>query len=461
MVQLSGERSSAAALDYALAAAHWLDNTVVTRDEGALWPVAEGRVIHAEQGGSADHSLYQGTAGIGIYYLELYQATGESHFRDRARACGVTILRSLEMDAWSSGLYRGLAGAVFFLWEVCRATGEERFYEGARRCVERLLESAAKVGAGVGWREPIPFSESHGQVGTTEILDVSRGSAGVGLGLLYASARGLHPAALDLAVGIGERLIEVASVGPQVDRDGDRRLAWPMMLDQPFAWTAPNFSHGTAGVAYFLACLYEATDETRYLQGALAGAAELLSLTDERGADAELICHHLEGGRELYYVAWCHGPFGTARLYHLLRRLTDEPSWEERLRSLGRGLVGLDVPNRSPGYWNNRGQCCGDAGVGETALMLARRGAGTSDSLDLAWRVADELAEGATVDDDGARWTHAEHRTRPDELATHTGYMQGAAGIGSYFLHLAGSRPADDGLVPDNRVAFPDWPDGF
>ena len=56
---------------------------------------------------------------------------------------------------------------------------------------------------------------------------------------------------------------------------------------------------------------------------------------------------------------------------------------------------------------------------------------------------------------------HSEHRTRPDELATHTGYMQGAAGIGSFFLHLAGSRPTDDGLVPDNRIAFPDWPDGY
>ena len=256
-----------------------------------------------------------------------------------------------------------------FLWELCRATGDERYFAGAVSCLDRLGEAAVGKGEGIMWPEPIPFSESHGHTGTTEILDVSRGSAGVGLSLLYAAARGLHESALEWATQVGDRLLEVAESPPGAD---EAQLEWPMMLDQPFDWTAPNFSHGTAGVAFFLARLFEVTKEQRYLEGALGGASRLAAVTSRPGEGAEQVCHNLERGRELFYVAWCHGPLGTGRLYHLLARLTDGSQWEERLRSLGAGLVALDVPERSRGYWNNRGQCCGDAGVGETFLMLAR-----------------------------------------------------------------------------------------
>lgn len=37
----------------------------------------------------------------------------------------------------------------------------------------------------------------------------------------------------------------------------------------------------------------------------------------------------------------------------------------------------------------------------------------------------------------GRSWSQAEHRARPDFVETQTGFMQGAAGIGSFLLHLA------------------------
>jgi hypothetical protein len=50
-------------------------------------------------------------------------------------------------------------------------------------------------------------------------------------------------------------------------------------------------------------------------------------------------------------------------------------------------------------------------------------------------------------------WVQAEHRTRPDLLFAQTGYMQGAAGIGTFFLRLAhAARPAG------RRIVFPDTP---
>ncbi len=50
-------------------------------------------------------------------------------------------------------------------------------------------------------------------------------------------------------------------------------------------------------------------------------------------------------------------------------------------------------------------------------------------------------------------WVQAEHRTRPDYLFAQTGYMQGAAGIGTFLLRLA----AVD-RKKTKRIVFPDTP---
>ena len=50
---------------------------------------------------------------------------------------------------------------------------------------------------------------------------------------------------------------------------------------------------------------------------------------------------------------------------------------------------------------------------------------------------ASEDWQRSTHDENGYRWSQAEHRARPDFVETQTGYMQGAAGVGSFFVHLA------------------------
>ena len=60
-----------------------------------------------------------------------------------------------------------------------------------------------------------------------------------------------------------ERLLEVAETTPY-------GLRWPMMADMPFAFTAPNFAHGGAGVGYFLAEAHKVTGDPRYLDAAKA-----------------------------------------------------------------------------------------------------------------------------------------------------------------------------------------------
>jgi hypothetical protein len=65
--------------------------------------------------------------------------------------------------------------------------------------------------------------------------------------------------------------------------------------------------------------------------------------------------------------------------------------------------------------------------------------------LAFAVKMTADLLARATRDDTGTRWVQAEHRVQPDLLIAQTGYMQGAAGIGSWLLRLDGQqrkRPA-------------------
>ena len=70
-------------------------------------------------------------------------------------------------------------------------------------------------------------------------------------------------------------------------------------------------------------------------------------------------------------------------------------------------------------------------------LFLAlHRETGDPSHLSFARRVVDELLSRATETDGGLMWVQAEHRVQPDLLVAQTGWMQGAAGIGSLLLSL-------------------------
>jgi lantibiotic modifying enzyme len=223
-------------------------------------------------------------------------------------------------------------------------------------------------------------------------------------------------------------------------------------MDPSFPRRMPNFSHGTAGVAYFLARLHEETGEERYLAAARAGAEYLLSIADTQDGVCR-VYHDEPDGKDLYYLGWCHGPVGTARLFFVLHRITGDDSWWSWVRRCAGAIEQSGIPEATtPGFWENDGPCCGLAGVAEFFLDL-HRAKGEPSDLEFSRRVTRVLAERATRDELGARWVQAEHRVRPAELAAQTGWMQGAAGIGAWCLRLA---TFEEGR--EVRVRLPDSP---
>lgn len=394
------------------------------------------------------HSLYHGAGGVILLLLELHAQSGEPQLMDKALAAGDEILAQLPtFENLSVNASTGWGGYVFVFGELARVTGQARFREAAAFCLQQIRDLAEPLGAGVGWIEPAPFADITGFADLREVYDQSVGSAGVILTLLYADREGLDDGALDLAKAAAERLLEVGEPTP----DG---LRWLMMADMPFQFTAPNFAHGGAGVGYALLQLHRATGEARYLEAAQSAARYVMSRSHPVGdRGGRLVCHNEDTRKPIFYLGACHGPAGTGRLLLELHAVTGDAQWADALDQLVAGIEGAGAPEaRSAGFWNNHGQCCGDAGIGEFALLLARR-TRRSDYLGLARRCAEVILDASETEADRRLWRQAEHRDRPDFIQAQTGYMQGAAGIASFLQHLDGmlaGRPV--------KIAMPDWP---
>jgi len=408
-------------LEAALQAAQWIGTTAIRTEGGTAWP-ADPR-----DPGSVQASLYSGAPGVVLFFLEAYRATGDRRLLEQAEAGADFLIASLP-DVKGSGLCEGIAGAGFALREAFKASGEERFLQAFERCLELIRRRAVRQGSGVEWS------------GTTDIIS---GSSGTGLFLLYA-ARELRDASLrELAAQAGLRLVELG----RPDAGG---LKWAM--NPEFPRLMPNFSHGTAGVSYFLATLHQETGNRRFLQAAIAGARYLQAVAAASGASC-LVFHNEPDGKELYYLGWCHGPPGTARLFYRLYRITGETVWLEWVRKSARAIIESGIPDKqTPGFWNNVSICCGSAGIAEHFLDL-HRVTGDREYLDFAKDLTANLLARATKDSLGMRWIQAEHRTRPDLLIAQTGLMQGAAGIGMWLLHL---DTFERGLKPS--IVMPDSP---
>src|SRR6185369_14292038 len=99
-----------------------------------------------------------------------------------------------------------------------------------------------------------------------------------------------------------------------------------------------------------------------------------------------------------------------------LNAITKNKSWLDLVHKCARGSIAMGLPEqRTPGYWNNISQCCGDCGVGEFFLSL-QRSAPRPEYGDIVKRTVADVLSRATAEGDGMKWVQAEHRVRPELL---------------------------------------------
>ncbi|KPI20472.1 Lanthionine synthetase C family protein [Actinobacteria bacterium OK074] len=362
-------------------------------------------------------TLYAGIAGLAPVLAEIAQYR-ELSARERTLATGiVTRLSAAAESRTEPSLYDGLAGDAVALKLL--APGRESI------ALRRLAELATPD----GWKTTTEFEPGS----DAPLNDIIMGAAGVVLTAVWAQGE----YAADIATTGGEALLRAA------DRT-EAGLDWGIAPSTP--WRAPNYSHGTAGVAAALAVAGRALDRTDFVEAAVEGAQHVLSVGSL--ADGGFVVPHTipPSKREVEPVTytWCHGPAGTSHLFAALAHAgVAEVSGigvdDLRHRCLT-SILTSGLPERlRPGFWDNDGRCCGTAGVGDVLLDAAQDCGPTARAEPLvraARRMGDALVERAIRDETGARWRFLEHRQDPPLLPPGTAWMQGAAGIAAYLLRL-------------------------
>ncbi|MEU0785046.1 lanthionine synthetase LanC family protein [Streptomyces sp. NPDC006173] len=363
-------------------------------------------------------SLYSGIAGLAPVLAEIAQHR-ELSARERALADGIVTRLSAEAKSRvEPSLYDGLAGDATALKLL--APGEESV---ALRRLDDLTTPD-------GWKTTADFEPGS----DAPLNDIIMGTAGVVMTAVWA--RGEFADAI--ATRGGEALLRTA------DRT-EAGLDWG--ISPKSAWRAPNYSHGTAGVAAALAVAGASLGRADFVEAAAEGARHVLSvgLLDN---DGFVVPHTIPPSKrevEPLTYTWCHGPAGTSHLFSALSYagVTEVAGFrvDELRRRCLNSLLTSGVPERlRPGFWDNDGRCCGTAGVGDVLLDAAQDWAGTELSETLlrgARTMGDALVERAIRDGSGARWQFLEHRDDEPLLPPGTAWMQGASGIAAYLLRLA------------------------
>jgi len=402
----------------------WLLNSAERRPDGWRWPGQPG--VSAEFG----TGVGWGTAAPTMFFAEAFATTGDERWLEAARGGARWMAANLDDVAArhaGCGLFTGIGGWAVALDLIAESAGDEEAAALAGRALRAIAARADRSADGTQWDE------------LTEIL---WGTAGIGCVLLTLGPKYLGPSALDLATGAGDWLLAEAEQAP-------RGIRWSLGAS---AYTGagaeerrrrryPNFAHGAAGIAFFLARLAQQTGERRFLDASLAATDWVMSTvrTDDGTCAAY---HHEPDATDLFTLGWCHGPPGLGWLFRQLELCTGDPAWRSWLRRAARTDLISGIPARKePGFWDNVARCCGSASVAEFFLDLHRL-EGDPGDLEFATLLVDDLLGRAITDKSGTRWSNYEYRKAEPDLPPETGYLQGAPGIGSTLLrlhrHLAG-----------------------
>lgn len=404
-------------LGFARAAEVWLDSNAVKDESELFWSDA------IDEPDKVTTSYSDGVAGKVAWYLDLFRATGEQVYLDKAIGAGEYLLKNLSQKTdslkgkfWAFSPYGNVCGPGFVLTELYRYTGKERYREAALSIVGVLDHFADNKQDTISW-----------DLGN----DVLGGLSGTGLFLLYSAEQLGNDKAKAMAVKAGETLITRAI------REGDR---WSWKRGQNSQYILPNFSHGPAGVGYFLASLYEATSQDHYLEAAL-NAVNYLDSIAYQPEGAYLIPYGFPdpGWSRAYDIGWAHGPSGVARLFIKLHQITGEAKWLERAEACYKGVLRSNPLGRPRAGFGTESftidQRFGLAGV---AAFYQEMYAYTEDTkyLGSATETLDHILS-KSVNQDGLSWPIERFgfMANAGEETTFSGYFYGTTGFGSILLN--------------------------
>lgn len=349
--------------------------------------------------------LYNGASGVALFLAELYAATGEAEARRTALgAIRQALARADDIPpALRLGLYTGRPGLALAAARIGVLLAEEKLLKEAAHLVQRPA-----------------FELSNEQE-----FDLLSGRAGAIVALLALQNLLAKPPLLDLAVQLGNLLLQTA----ERSKGG---YSWKAVTFSNQR-NLTGFSHGTAGVGFALLELFRTTGDPKYRE-----TAEQAFTYERFWFDAEAgnwPNFHEEAGqrRQLkrpltFSTYWCHGAPGIAlsrlRAYQLL---TNQAYKDEAVIALR--TTGQVIETWLQSGAGNYSLCHGLAGNSEVLLYGHQvLGQTRKDGVVLAYKVADTGIN--RYSKYNLAWPCGTHRGETP------GLMLGLAGIGYFYLRL-------------------------
>lgn len=364
------------AKDYLKAAidtAEWIDTLAIKTEYGRIWQaLPEGQDGYREDVPLfTPKSMYDGSAGIGIFFIRLYEATGDTRWLTEAEEAATHIIATkvgvewyqttlhsevkgiIPVPGWAAGPYNGPVGEAYFLEDLYQVTGKQEYRDYVLYVADALLEAAVTDERGLHWSDQEDITADGGFI---VFLDILYRKTGIKKYLELAK-EGLTYA-MNIAVG-----------------DETGRLI-------------PYQDHPVTGPTY-----------------------------------------------DKYYLSTCHGPVGSTLAFRELYEITREEIYRNWTIELSRGIVRAGAPEKhSWGFWNCQCQCCGTAGILEHFAAMYEY-TGEKEFYDYMIRTADIMLSDSDHRTPGLRtWYDSWWRTIPTRVVSYPGLYVGVAGCASSLL---------------------------
>jgi type 2 lantibiotic biosynthesis protein LanM len=346
------------------------------------------------------YNLYEGSSGVALFLAAQARITGAPEPRRLALATLQPLREKLRSQATIKKIVDviGLGGAL-----GCGSLIYSLVLSADLLETPSLLEDAARIAHQI----------TPERVAADTRYDVTSGAAGALLGLLALHQANPDHDTLQRALECGRHLLK-----HRVASQGGLR-AW---ITGPAPILA-GFAHGTAGIAYALLQMYQASDDASFLRAASEAITYESSIYCEQAGNWPDLRSPVEAdGRPAFMMAWCNGApgIGLARLGGL-QMLTSDLVQQDIERAI--------TATRAFGPGNLDHLCCGSLGRIEL-LQMAARLLGRPDLLEEAHTLAGAMA--ARVRQSGFFELSA---LLPRDIFA-PGFFQGVSGIGYSFLRL-------------------------
>ncbi len=437
----TGKENSHEALELAEDIGRWLATNSIQTDSGIAW---SDNTLSPE---TISYDLGSGVAGKVVYFVALYRATGNAEYL-RVAEDGADYLigvlqdpSSFEQNPRRASLYTGISGIGVALLHVQRHASTRKYERAVKQIVDQLREWSVEDGEGLRWSD--------------EFNDLIYGDAGTALFLSYVAQQAADDEALDLATHGARFLLSQA-------QNSAIGSFWYFRRSKPF--NLPNFSHGTAGVAYVLATIGTIADDESLRSGAREGFAYIRSIAEiESGLLRIPYGWGADSWAGLYEFGWAHGLSGTASFFARMQMSGIDAEAAAEYENLTRHtILNINLPGTPVAPFAEPSTALdkrfGRAGVLSLLSQWSVSEAASEDVVKLRDSVFAHIQSAAIRENRTAHWVVDAPEFMGGGRAAYTGIFHGAAGIGLAVLRLHssinGASPYD--TLPDDPFAWPE-----